>query len=190
MMAAITPTDKPYMKTGIFETWKKRIPWLLLLMLSSTFTSKILAVYESALGKYVVLTLFIPMLTGSGGNAGTQSSNTIIRSLSLGDIEFRDTFRVIWKELFVSFLCGITLAAAAFAKVLIVDGVSVIIALVVALTLAVTIVVAKLIGCTLPIFAKKIGFDPAVMASPFISTVIDALSLVIYFNIAAVFLHI
>ena len=190
MMAAITPTDKPYMKTGVFETWKKRIPWLLLLMVSATFTSKILSIYENALGKFVVLTLFIPMLMDSGGNAGSQSSNTIIRSLSLGDIEFKDIFKIIWKEFRVSILCGITLAAASFVKLLLIDRVSVMVAVVVGITLALTIMVSKFMGCTLPMLAKKIGFDPAVMASPFITTIVDALSLIIYFNIATLLLHI
>jgi len=159
-------------------------------MVSATFTSKILSIYENALGKFVVLTLFIPMLMDSGGNAGSQSSNTIIRSLSLGDIEFKDIFKIIWKEFRVSILCGITLAAASFVKLLLIDRVSVMVAVVVGITLALTIMVSKFMGCTLPMLAKKIGFDPAVMASPFITTIVDALSLIIYFNIAALLLHI
>ena len=159
-------------------------------MVSATFTSKILSIYENALGKFVVLTLFIPMLMDTGGNAGSQSSNTIIRSLSLGDIEFKDIFKIIWKEFRVSILCGITLAAASFVKLLLIDRVSVMVAVVVGITLALTIMVSKFMGCTLPMLAKKIGFDPAVMASPFITTIVDALSLIIYFNIAALLLHI
>ena len=184
MMAAITPTDKPYMKTGVFETWKKRIPWLLLLMISATFTGKIITHYENALGTYVILTAFIPMLMDTGGNAGGQASVTIIRGLSLNEIEFSDILAIIWKEVRVALACGITLAIANFAKLLIIDKVTVAIACVVCVTLTTTVVVAKVVGCTLPILAKKIGFDPAVMASPFITTIVDALSLMIYFNIA------
>lgn len=190
VMAAITPTDKPYMKTGVFETWKKRIPWLLLLMVSATFTSKIISSYETALGKFVILTSFIPMLMDTGGNAGSQTSITVIRGLSLNEINFRDIFRIMWKEFRVAILCGVTLAMTNFVKMLIIDRTTVIIAAVVSLTLIMTIIFAKFIGCTLPILAKKIGFDPAVMASPFITTIVDALSLMIYFNIATVLLHI
>lgn len=190
MMAAITPTDKPYSKTGIFETYKKRIPWLLLLMISATFTSKIIQTYEDALAAYVVLTSFIPMFMDTGGNAGGQASVTIIRGISLGEIEFADTFRIIWKEVRVAFLCGLTLAIVNFAKLMVIDRVGMKIALVVCATMAVTVLFAKIVGCTLPILAKKIGFDPAVMASPFITTIVDALSLIIYFQIARLILHI
>ena len=189
-MAAILPTDKPYMKTGVFETWKKRIPWLLLLMISATVTGKIITHYEDALGTYIVLTAFIPMLMDTGGNAGGQASVTIIRGLSLNEIEFEDMFRVIWKEIRVAALCGITLAAANFVKIMLIDRVSVPVALVVCLTLLLAVLFAKLVGCTLPMFAQKIGFDPAVMASPFITTIVDALSLAIYFTIATHLLHI
>lgn len=188
-MAAIVPSDKPYMRTGIFETFKKRIPWLLLLMISATFTGQIIGHFESALQAYVVLTTFIPMLMDTGGNAGGQASVTIIRGLSLGEIEFRDTFRVIWKEIRVAFLCGVTLACANYVKLLTIDKVSPAVALVVCCTLVVAVLVAKLIGCTLPILAKRIGFDPAVMASPFITTIVDALSLIVYFQIASAVLH-
>ena len=183
-MAAILPTDKPYMKMGTLETWKKRIPWLLLLMISATVTGKIITHYEQALGAYVVLTSFIPMLMDTGGNAGGQASVTIIRGLSLDEIEWSDLFKVIWKEIRVAVVCGATLAVAGFAKIMILDNVPVIVALVVCLTLIVTVFFAKIVGCTLPMVAQKIGFDPAVMASPFITTIVDALSLLIYFQFA------
>ena len=189
-MAAITPTDKPYIKTGVFETWKKRIPWLLLLMISATFTGGIISHFENALATYVVLTAFIPMLMDTGGNAGSQASVSVIRSLSLDEIEYKDTLRVIWKELRVSLLCGVTLAIANFAKLMIIDRVGLEISFIVCSTLVMTVMVAKLIGCSLPIAAKKIGFDPAVMASPFITTIVDACSLLIYFRIASMLLGI
>ena len=183
-MAAITPTDKSYMNTGVFETFYKRIPWLLLLMISATFTGAIITHFESALASYVVLTAFIPMLMDTGGNAGSQASVSVIRSLSLNEIEFKDTFKVIWKEMRVSLLCGLTLAGANFLKLYFLDKVGVTIALVVCGTLVLTVCVAKFIGSSLPILAKRIGFDPAVMASPFITTIVDACSLFIYFRIA------
>ncbi len=189
-MAAITPTDKPYLKMSVFETWKKRFPWLLLLMVSATFTGKIITHFEDALQSYVVLTAFIPMLMDTGGNCGGQSSVTIIRGLSLGDITFRDTFRVIWKEFRVAFLCGVTLALVNFGKMLLIDRVSVMVAAVVCVTMVLTIILAKFIGCTLPILAKRLHFDPAVMASPFITTIVDALSLLIYFRVASMILGI
>ena len=189
-MAAITPTDKPYMKTGVFETWKKRIPWLLLLMISATFTGQIITHFESALATYVVLTAFIPMLMDSGGNAGSQASVSVIRSLSLDEIEYKDSFKVLWKEFRVAILCGITLGLANFAKLMLIDCVGLKISLVVCLTLVITIIIAKLIGSFLPILANKIGFDPAVMASPFITTLVDATSLIIYFRIASLLLGI
>ena len=184
MMAAITPTDKPYMKTSVLETWKKRIPWLLLLMISATFTGQIIQHYENALGAYIVLTSFIPMLMDTGGNAGSQASVTIIRGLSLNELEFSDIWAIMWKEFRVSICCGLTLAVANFAKLLLIDRVSIMIAAVVCITLASAVIVAKLVGCTLPVLAKKVGFDPAVMASPFITTIVDALSLMIYFTVA------
>lgn len=189
-MAAITPTDKSYMKTGVFETWKKRIPWLLLLMISAAFTGGIITHFEEALATYVVLTAFIPMLMDTGGNAGSQASVSVIRGLSLEEIEYKDTFKVIWKELRVSLLCGITLAVANFAKLMLLDRVGFEVALIVCSTLLITVMVAKLIGSSLPILAKKIGFDPAVMASPFITTIVDACSLLIYFKIASLLLGI
>lgn len=184
-MAAINPTGaKTYLKTGITETWKSRIPWLLILMLSSTFTGQIIESYEKALTSYVILTAFMPMLMGSAGNAGGQTSVTIIRGLSLGDIEFKDIGKVIWKELRVAILCGLTLVAVNMVKLMIIDRVTIDVAIVINLTLFITIIISKLIGCTLPILVKKIKLDPAVMASPIITTIIDALSLIIYFQIA------
>ena len=187
-MAAISPTDKPYMKTSVFETWKKRIPWLLLLMISATFTGKIIQTYEEALASYVILTSFIPMFMDTGGNAGGQASVTIIRGISLKEIEFKDILKIIWKEFRVAILTGITLAAANFIKLLVIDKVNMSIASVVCLTLIITIIFAKIVGCTLPLLAKKVGFDPAVMASPFITTIVDALSLITYFQIATILL--
>ena len=189
-MAAIVPTDKPYMKTTVFETWKKRIPWLLLLMISATFTGSIITSFEDALSACVVLTAYIPMLMDTGGNAGGQASVTIIRGLSLNEIEFKDAFRVLWKEARVAVLCGLTLAAANFVKLLLLDHVTIAVAAVVCLTLIAAVFIAKVIGCLLPMLAKKIGFDPAVMASPFITTIVDALSLLIYFSIATAVMHI
>ena len=189
-MAAITPTDKPYMKTGVFETWKKRIPWLLLLMVSATFTGSIITNFENALSAYVVLTAFIPMLMDSGGNAGSQASVSIIRGLSLEEISYKDTLKVVWKEIRVAVLCGLTLAIANFGKLILIDNVGVKIALVVCATLVITVIVAKFVGSTLPILARRLGFDPAVMASPFITTIVDALSLIIYFKTAGILLGI
>mgnify|MGYP004659366543 FL=1 len=189
-MADIVPSDKPYLKTTVFETWKKRIPWLLLLMISATFTGKIIASFEDALSVYVVLTTFIPMLMDTGGNAGGQASVTVIRGLSLNEISFSDTAKVLWKEIRVAVLCGITLAAANFVKLMIVDRVTLPVAAVVCLTLVAAVFFAKIVGSMLPIAAKKLGFDPAVMASPFITTIVDALSLLIYFKIATLLLGI
>ncbi len=204
MMAAMLPTDKPYLKTGVWETWKKRIPWLLILMISSTFTGIIIARYETAIGTYAILTAFFPMLMGTGGNAGGQTSVAIIRALSLGEVELGDILRVLWKELRVSFFCGLTLAAATFLKVMAIDfrfAATEVLAsgevqnnLLVALTICITVffavIVAKLVGTLLPIGAKRIGLDPAVMASPFISTIVDTITLAIYFTIATLVLHI
>lgn len=196
MMAAITPTDKPYLKTSVFETWKKRIPWLLLLMVSATFTGQIITGFEAALGAFPMLISFIPMLMDTGGNSGGQASVTIIRGLALGEIRMRNILEVLWKEFRVAIMCGVVLAVCNFIKILLVDnllfgnGIDVISALVVCLTLVVTVVVSKLVGCSLPILAKRIGFDPAVMASPFITTIVDAISLIIYFKFAQIFLHV
>lgn len=189
-MAAIVPSDKPYMKTSVYETWKKRMPWLLLLMISATFTGSILTTFEDALMAYGALIAYIPMLMDTGGNAGGQASVTIIRGLSLNEIEFKDAFRVVWKEIRVAVLCGLTLAAANFIKLLLLDRVELMIAIVVCLTLVVAVMIAKIVGCTLPMLAKRIGFDPAVMASPFITTIVDVLSLLVYFQIATYLLHI
>ena len=191
-MAAITPnTDKPYLKIGIFSTWLSRIPWLLLLMISATFTGLIISSFENALAATVILTAYIPMLMDSGGNSGSQASVTIIRALSLDEVEFRDIFRVLWKEIRVAVLCGLALGAVAFFKVWAFDGMlmgnaaaNVSVAFIVALTLFATVIVAKLLGCTLPMLVYKLGFDPAVMASPFITTIVDAVSLAVYFMIA------
>lgn len=189
-MAAIVPSDKPYMRTTVTETYKKRIPWLLLLMVSATFTGAIISSFQEALSVYVALTAFIPMLMDTGGNAGGQASVTIIRGLSLGEIEYGDVPKVIWKELRVAILCGLTLAVANFAKLMLLDRVGVFVALTVCLTLVAAVMMAMLVGCLLPVGAKRIGFDPAVMASPFITTIVDALSLLVYFRIATIVLHI
>ncbi len=189
-MAAIVPSDKPYMRTTVIETYRKRIPWLLLLMVSATFTGAIITSFEEALSVYAALIAFIPMLMDTGGNAGGQASVTVIRGLSLGEIEYRDAFRVVWKEVRVAVLCGLTLAAANFAKLMLFDRVGVSVAAVVCLTLVAAVLLAMLVGCLLPIGAKKLGFDPAVMASPFITTIVDALSLIVYFRVATVILGI
>ena len=190
-MAAVLPSDKPYMRTGVFGIYRKRVPWLLVLMLSATFTSTIISSFDSVLAQIIILSSFIPMITGSGGNAGSQASVSVIRALSLGEIEFKSMFKVLWKEVRVAVLCGITLAAANFVKLILFDlrsysgpGDAVQIALVVSLTLVGTIVMAKIVGSSLPLLASKIGFDPAVMANPLISTVCDSLSLLIYFAVA------
>ncbi len=190
LMAAIVPTDKPYMKMGVVETWKTRIPWLLLLMISATFSGMIISSFESALSVYVILTSFIPMLMGTGGNAGGQASTTIIRGLSLNELEFKDMPKVMYKEFCVSALCGITLAVANFVKLMVFEKTGIQVAMVVSLTLLIVVIIAKLVGCTLPMLAKKIGFDPAVMASPFITTIVDVISLLVYFEIATAFLPI
>lgn len=189
-MAAIVPTDKAYTKTSVAELWKARIPWLLLLMISATFTGMIIQNFEEALSKCVILTAFIPMLMDTGGNTGSQSSVTIIRALSLGEIEFKDFFMVLWKEIRVAVLCAITLALANFGKLMLFDGAGFEVSLVVCLTLICTVLCAKIVGCILPLISKKIGFDPAVMSSPFITTIVDAISLMIYFVIATAILHI
>lgn len=189
-MNAILPTEKSYLKLSIIDIWKSRIPWLLLLMVSATFTGKIIQHYEESLATMVILTAFIPMIMDTGGNAGGQASATIIRSLSLNDVEFKDILKVIFKELRVSFLIGLTLAVANFLKLLFIDRVTTKVALVVCSTLVLTVCVAKVIGCSLPMIAKKLKFDPAVMASPFITTIVDAVSLFIYFRIAVTVLGI
>ena len=194
-MAAMLPSDKPYLKSGIFATWKARLPWLMILMLSATFTGMILNHYESALAACLVLNSYIPMLSGTGGNSGTQASVAVIRALSLDEVDFADIFQVLWKELRVSLLCGVCLAGANFVKMQLVDrlllgnaAVTPMVCLVVCLTILFVVVFAKCVGCSLPILAEKIGLDPAVMASPFISTIVDATSLLIYFRFASWFL--
>ena len=196
-MAAIAPTDKPYLKTSVGELWKNRIPWLILLMISATFTGMIISSFEDALSKLVILTAYIPMLMGTGGNSGSQASVTVIRGLSLGEVDVRDVFRVLWKEIRVSVLCGVSLAVACFVKIIFIDGlllktdgVTQTVALVVALTLCVTVICAKVIGALLPIGAKILKLDPAVMASPFITTIVDAVSLLVYFGIAQAFIDV
>lgn len=192
-MAAVLPSDKPYMRTSVWGIYKKRIPWLFILMLSATFTSTIISSFEGVLASVIVLSSFIPMITGSGGNAGSQASVSVIRALSLGEIEFKSMFKVLWKELRVSILCGITLAVVNFAKLMIFDlngeDNAFWIALVVSLTLVGTIMMSKIVGSSLPLLASKVGFDPAVMANPLITTVCDSLSLLIYFAIATSILH-
>ena len=196
-MAAMLPSDKPYLRTGVLATWKARLPWLMVLMLSATFTGMILNHYENALAACLVLNAYIPMLSGTGGNSGTQASTAVIRALSLDEVDFSDVLKVLWKELRVSLLCGVCLAAANFAKMLLVDrmllgngAVTPMVSLVVCLTILFVVVFAKCVGCSLPILAEKVGLDPAVMASPFISTIVDATSLLIYFSFASALLGI
>ncbi|MBQ7790013.1 MAG: magnesium transporter [Bacilli bacterium] len=183
-MAGITPTEKSYLKLSTFDLFKSRIPWLFVLMISATLTGKIIERYETALSSYIILTAFIPMLMNTGGNAGGQSSATIIRALSLGDIEYKDTLKVIFKEFRTAILAGIALAIVNFGKLMLFDKVGFNIALVISLSLFVTVCAAKSIGSFLPIIAKKLGFDPTVMAGPFITTLVDAISLFVYFTIA------
>ncbi len=190
-MAAILPTEKPYLKQSVWSIWKARIPWLLLLMVSATFTSLILSKYESslaALSTGAVLYSFVPMLMDTAGNAGSQSSVTIVRALALGDVEFKDIFKVIWKELRAAMMLGLAVSAVCFAKLMLVDrlynDVTWAVAGIVSGVLFVTIVLAKFVGCVLPLVAKKCKLDPAVVASPFITTIVDALSLIIYCSAA------
>ena len=206
LMAAIIPGEKPYLKTSVFETWKSRIPWLMLLMLSSAFTGKIISSFESALSACVILTSYIPMLMGTGGNSGGQSSVTIIRALSLNDVQMGDILRILWKEIRVAFFCGITLGIANFAKMMIFDKgdivssvgdgaailaglpeiqIAMLVSLVVCIALVVTVFCAKVVGAALPVLVKRVGLDPAVMASPIVTTLVDAISLLVYFVIAS-----
>ena len=191
LMAAMTPSDKPYSRTSAWDMWKRRVPWLMFLMLSATFTSMIINSFEDALAVQAVLIGFIPMLMGTGGNSGAQASTAVIRSISLGDTEPEDVGRVIWKEFRVAILCGVTLAAVNFGKMLLVDrlllhndGVTLTVAAVVSLSIVLIVMFAKVVGSVLPIAAEKLGVDPAVMANPLISTITDAVSLLIYFEIA------
>ena len=193
LMAGITPSDKTYLRSSPLDLFKHRIPWLMLLMVSATFTGMIITSFESALAAQVTLTAFIPMLMDTGGNS--QSSVTIIRALSLGELEFADLPRVVWKEIQAAVLCGLALSLACFVKIMLVDrlflgnsDVSILVSAVVCLTMAMTVLIAKVIGCTLPMCARRLGLDPAVMASPFITTIVDALSLLVYFGIASALL--
>ena len=195
IMAGMTPSDKTYLRSSPMDLFKHRIPWLSLLMISATFTGLIISGFEDRLAALVCLTAFIPMLMDTGGNSGSQSSVTVIRALSLGELEFADLPKVIWKEFRTALICGGVLALLCFGKVMLIDhlllktdGVDFMVALVIAMTMAVTVVCAKMVGCTLPMLAKKLGFDPAVMASPFITTIVDALSLLVYFGIASALL--
>ena len=192
-MAGMSPSETPYLKTPAVRLFRARIPWLLLLMVSATFTGMIISGFENALAKQVVLTMFIPMLMDTGGNSGSQSSVTIIRALSLGDVHFGDILRVLRKELTTALLCGVTLAAVAFIKLMTIDnllsgGVTLTVALVVSLTLLCTVLAAKFIGATLPLLVHKVGLDPAVAASPMITTIVDAIALLVYFAIATALL--
>lgn len=190
-MNAMLPTEKTYLKTSVLETFKSRFPWLLLLMVSATFTGSIITGFEDKLASLTILTAFIPMLMDTGGNSGGQASVTVIRAMSLGEVDFKDYLRVVWKEIRVGFICGSVLALVNFIKILLVDRllfnndeVTLIVDLVICITLIIEIVFAKFIGCSLPMLAKRIGFDPAVMSSPFITTIVDAVSLLVYFGIA------
>ena len=195
IMGGMTPSDKTYMRSSPVDLFRHRIPWLLLLMVSATFTGMIITRFENALAAQVVLTAFIPMLMDTGGNSGSQSSVTVIRAISLGEVDFMDLAAVVWKEIRSSVMCGIALACACFGKIMLIDrlllhntDVTVLVALVVCFTMVLTVMVAEMIGCTLPIIAKRLGFDPAVMASPFITTIVDAVSLLLYFGIASILL--
>ena len=195
IMAGMTPSDKTYLRSSPLDLFIHRIPWLSLLMISATFTGMIISAFEEKLAAMVCLTAFIPMLMDTGGNSGSQSSVTVIRALSLGELEFKDLGRVLWKEIRTALMCGLVLSILCVGKVLLFDRlimnnpeVSLMVALTVGLTLAVTVLCAKIVGCTLPLLAKKLGFDPAVMASPFITTIVDALSLLVYFGIGTALL--
>ena len=197
LMSGMTPSEKPYLKSSPVELFKNRIPWLMLMMVSATFTGLIMTAFEDALAAQIALSAFIPMLMGTGGNSGSQSSVTVIRGLSLGELNFQDVGEVLWKEIRTALLCGIALAVVCFGKIWLVDrmlfgntNITLMVDLVVCLALCVTVVVAKLVGCLLPIGAKAIKLDPAVMASPFISTIVDALSLLVYFLFAKMLLHV
>ncbi len=191
-MAAIRHIDKPYLQTSVWQTFKSRIPWLMLLMISATFTGMIITGFEDALSVSIVLSACIPMLMDTGGNCGGQASVTVIRALSLGELKFKDIFKVLWKEFRVGLMCGAALAAVNFIKMLILNSsdASVLMIMVISIALFCAVIMAKLIGCTLPMLAQKVGFDPAVMSSPFITTIVDALSLLVYFNLAVWILHI
>jgi len=197
LMSGMTPSEKPYLRSSAFELFKNRIPWLMLMMVSATFTGLIMTAFEDALAAQIALSAFIPMLMGTGGNSGSQSSVTVIRGLSLGELEFSDILTILWKEIRTALMCGIALAVVCFAKIWLVDhlmmgneNITLMVDLVVCLALAVTVVLAKMVGCMLPMAAKAVKLDPAVMASPFISTIVDALSLLVYFMFAKMLLNI
>jgi len=197
LMSGMTPSEKPYLRSSSFELFKNRIPWLMLMMVSATFTGLIMTAFEDALAAQIALSAFIPMLMGTGGNSGSQSSVTVIRGLSLGELEFRDIGVILWKEIRTAIMCGIALAVVCFAKIWLIDrllmgndNITLMVDLVVCLALAVTVVMAKMVGCMLPMAAKAVKLDPAVMASPFISTIVDALSLLVYFMFAKMLLNI
>ena len=183
-MAAVTPTGKPYLRLSVFDLWRSRIPWLLILMISATFTGMIITHFENALATYVVLTAFIPMLMDTGGNSGSQSTVTIIRSLSLGEIGTKDTMKILWKEIRVAVLCGLTLAIVNFGKLMLFDRVGFKVSLVVCITLVFDVLASKIVGALLPLGAEKVGLDPAVLASPVLTTIVDAVALLIYFTAA------
>ena len=191
LMSAMTPSEKTYLRSTPLDLFRNRVPWLMLLMVSATFTGLIITAFEGALAAQVALTAFIPMLMGTGGNSGSQSSVTVIRALSLDELQLRDIGRVLWKELQTSILCGVALGVVCFVKILLVDrmlmgnsDITLMVDAVVCFALCVTVIIAKLVGCALPMAAKKLKMDPAVMASPFISTIVDALSLLVYFLFA------
>jgi len=197
LMSGMTPSEKPYLRSSAFELFKNRIPWLMLMMVSATFTGLIMTAFEDALAAQIALSAFIPMLMGTGGNSGSQSSVTVIRGLSLGELEFSDILTILWKEIRTALMCGIALAVVCFAKIWLVDhllmgneNITLMVDLVVCCALCVTVVVAKIVGCLLPMAAKAVKLDPAVMASPFISTIVDALSLLVYFLFAKMLLNI
>ena len=197
LMSGMTPSEKPYLRSSAFDLFKNRIPWLMLMMVSATFTGLIMTAFEDALAAQIALSAFIPMLMGTGGNSGSQSSVTVIRGLSLGELEFSDIGTILWKEIRTALMCGIALAVVCFAKIWVVDhlmmgnqNITLMVDLVVCLALCVTVVLAKVVGCMLPMAAKAVKLDPAVMASPFISTIVDALSLLVYFMFAKMLLNI
>ena len=197
LMSGMTPSEKPYLRSSAFDLFKNRIPWLMLMMVSATFTGLIMTAFEDALAAQIALSAFIPMLMGTGGNSGSQSSVTVIRGLSLGELDFSDVFTILWKEIRTALMCGVALAVVCFAKIWLVDhmmlgndNITLMVDLVVCLALCVTVVLAKMVGCMLPIAAKAVKLDPAVMASPFISTIVDALSLLVYFMFAKMLLNI
>ena len=197
LMGGMTPSEKPYLKSSAFELFKNRIPWLMLMMVSATFTGLIMTAFEDALAAQIALSAFIPMLMGTGGNSGSQSSVTVIRGLSLGELEFGDIGTILWKEIRTALMCGVTLAVVCFAKIWLIDhlllgneNITLMVDLVVCCALCVTVVMAKVVGCLLPMAAKAVKLDPAVMASPFISTIVDALSLLVYFMFAKMLLGI